>query len=270
MSVSSFCIPSAVFSSLASLSGPVAVVGSRQLPLGALQSVARLGRWLGRGRRPLWSGGALGADSAGSAGCLAQSGFVRWWLPVGCSQLPRGSSSPVVRGPAGVFPLSSPRTLARSISCVPWAGGPASASFGVRLLQRSRILLLSLQSAGGGSVVAFIGQQALGSRRGGTWFTVRQALGLGFVPGSSLSVVVVGPSGFQFMSAASVQSTFSAPASSQLSLFSPQELAGAGPAQFGPVSSSGSRRDPHGERYNSQTVSGPLSQAFWLGLCLRQ
>ena len=26
------------------------------------------------------------------------------------------------------------------------------------------------------------------------------------------------------------------------------------------------RPDPHGERYNGQTVSGPLSQAFWLGL----
>ncbi len=113
MSGSSFVVPSAVFSGLSALSGPVAVVGSRSLPSGALLSVARFGRWVGRSR-PLWSGGALGVDSAASAGALAQGGQVCWWLPAGFGELAAGSSSPVVRGPGGVFPVSAPRQLARS------------------------------------------------------------------------------------------------------------------------------------------------------------
>ncbi len=42
MSGSSFVVPSAVFSGLSALSGPVAVVGSRSLPSAVLLSVARL------------------------------------------------------------------------------------------------------------------------------------------------------------------------------------------------------------------------------------
>ncbi len=184
MSGSSFVVPSAVFSGLSALSGPVAVVGSRSLPSAALLSVARFGRWVGRSR-PLWSGGALGVDSAASAGALAQGGQVCWWLPAGFGELAAGSSSPVVRGPGGVFPVSAPRQLARSVRCVAWSGGPSSASvpFSERLFQRSVSLLLSLRGAGGGSVVCFISQVALSARRGGSWFTVRRALGLGFRPG---------------------------------------------------------------------------------------
>ena len=196
MSGSSFVVPSAVFSGLSGLSGPVAVVGSRSLPSAALLSVARFGRWVGRSR-PLWSGGALGVDCAASAGALAQGGQVRWWLPAGFGELPVGSSSPVVRGPGGVFPVSAPRHLARSVRCVAWGGGPSSASFSTRLFQRSVSLLLSLRGAGGGSVVCFIAQSALAAQRGGSWFTVRRALGLGFRPGVSLFVLVVGPAGFQ-------------------------------------------------------------------------
>ena len=103
MSGSSFVVPSAVFSGVSALSGPVAVVGSRSLPSGALLSVARFGRWVGRSR-PLWSGGALGVDSAASAGALAQGGQVCWWLPAGFGELAAGSSSPVVRGPGGGAP----------------------------------------------------------------------------------------------------------------------------------------------------------------------
>ncbi len=131
MAGSSFCVPSLLFSGLSALSGPVAVVGSRKLPVPALLGVARLGRWLGRARRPLWSGGALGADSAASAGALAQGGRVRWWLPAAFLQLPVGSPAPVVQGPGGAFPLSAPRALARSVSCVPFAGGPAKAPYRV-------------------------------------------------------------------------------------------------------------------------------------------
>ena len=216
MSGSSFVVPSAVFSGVSALSGPVAVVGSRSLPAGALLSVARFGRWVGRSR-PLWSGGALGVDSAASAGALAQGGQVCWWLPAGFGELAAGSSSPVVRGPAGVFPVSAPRQLARSVRCVAWSGGPSSASvpFSERLFQRSVSLLLSLRGVGGGSVVCFIAQSALSVRRGGSWFSVRRALGLGFRPGVSLFVVLVGePAGFQFLSPGAVVSAFSAPSSS--------------------------------------------------------
>ena len=121
MSGSSFVVPSAVFSGVSALSGPVAVVGSRSLPAGALLSVARFGRWVGRSQ-PLWSGGALGVDSAASAGALAQGGQVCWWLPAGFGELAAGSSSPVVRGPGGVFPVSAPRQLARSVRCVALVG----------------------------------------------------------------------------------------------------------------------------------------------------
>ena len=278
MSGSSFVVPSAVFSGLSALSGPVAVVGSRSLPSAALLSVARFGRWVAclsqavgrQGRsRPLWSGGALGVDCAASAGALAQGGQVCWWLPAGFGELAAGSSSPVVRGPGGVFPVSAPRQLARSVRCVAWSGGPSSASvpFSERLFQRSVSLLLSLRGAGGGSVVCFISQVALASRRGGSWFTVRRALRLGFRPGVSLFVVLVGePAGFQLLSPGAVVSAFSAPSSSQQSLFTPEQLVGARPSLFPPVSPSGSRRDPHGERFDSQSVCGPLSQSFWLGL----
>ncbi len=268
MSGSSFVVPSAVFSGLSALSGPVAVVGSRSVPAGALLSVARFGRWVGRSR-PLWSGGALGVDCAASAGALAQSGQVCWWLPAGFGELTVGSSSPVVRGPGGVFPVSAPRQLARSVRCVAWAGGPSSASvsFSERLFQRSVSLLLSLRGAGGGSVVCFIAQSAFSARRGGSWFSVRRALGLGFRPGVSLFVVAVGSAGFQLLSPGAVRSAFSASASSsQQSLFTPEQLVGARPSLFPPVSPSGSRRDPHGERFDSQSVCGPLSQSFWLGL----
>ena len=222
MSGSSFVVPSAVFSGVSALSGPVAVVGSRSLPSGALLSVARFGgRWVGRSR-PLWSGGALGVDSAASAGALAQGGQVCWWLPAGFGELAAGSSSPVVRG------------------------------------------------AGGGSVVCFISQVALSARRGGSYFTVRRALRLGFRPGVSLFVVLVGePAGFSLLSPGAVVSAFSAPSSSQQSLFTPEQLVGARPSLFPPVSPSGSRRDPHGERFDSQSVCGPLSQSFWLGFRFR-
>ena len=264
----SFAVPSCVFSALSALSGPVAVVGSRELSVPALQGIARLGRWLGRKRRPLWSGGALGADSAASAGALAQGGPVRWWLPAGFAQLPVGAPAPVVRGPGGFFPLSAPRTLARSVSCIPSAGGPASLPFHVRLFQRTRTMLLSLQGVGKGAVVAFIGQQALLSRKGGSWFTVREALRRGFVPGQSLFVVSVGASAFQAVAPEAVQHSYLLPAPQQLSLELPQGIAEQG-LNWSRSPGAG-RRDPHGERYDSQTVSGPLSQAFWLGLCFRK
>ena len=261
----SFVVPSAVFSGVSALSGPVAVVGSRSLPSAALLSVARFGRWVGRSR-PLWSGGALGVDSAASAGALARGGQVRWWLPAGFGELAAGSSSPVVRGPAGVFPVSAPRQLARSVRCVAWSGGPpsASVSFSTRLFQRSVLLLLCLQGVAGGSVVCFISQSALAARRGGSWFTVRRALRFGFRAGASLFVVSVGPAGFSLLSPGAVVSAFSS--SAQQSLFTPEQLVGARPSLFPPVSPSGGRRDPHGERFDPQSVCGPLSQSFWLGL----
>ena len=276
---SSSAVPSCVFSALSALSGPVAVVGSRELSVPALQAIARFGRWLGRKRRPpclrqaergrqVWSGGALGADSAASAGALAQGGAVRWWLSAAFAQLPVGSPAPAVRGPAGAFPLSAPRALARSVSCVPWAGGPASLPFHARLFQRTRTMLLSLQGAGQGAVVAFIGQQALLSRKGGSWFSVREALRLGFAPGESLFVVAVGASAFQAVAPEAVRHSFLLPAPQQLS---PEPVQGI-PAQGLNWSRSpaAGRGNPHGERYDSQTVSGPLSQAFWLGLCFRR
>ena len=267
-SSSSFVVPSCVFQALSGLSGPVAVVGSRKLSAPALQAIARLGRWLGRKRRPVWSGGALGADSAASAGALAQGGYVRWWLPAAFAQLPVGSPSPVVRGPGGAFPVSAPRTLARSIQCVPWAGGPARVAFHVRLFQRTRSLLLSLRGKGQGAVVAFIGSQSLLSRKGGTWFTVREALRLGFVPGQSLFLVAVSSSAFQLVPGELVQHPGLLPAPGQLSLPLVQGIAGPG-LNYSRSPSAG-RKDPHGERYNGQTVSGPLSQAFWLGLNFRR
>ena len=85
-----------------------------------------------------------------------------------------------------------------------------------------------------------------------------------------LFVVLVGePAGFQLLSPGAVVSAFSAPSSSQQSLFTPEQLVGARPSLFPPVSPSGSRRDPHGERFDSQSVCGPLSQAFWLGFRFR-
>ena len=83
-------------------------------------------------------------------------------------------------------------------------------------------LLLSLRAAGGGSVVCFIAQSDLSARRGGSYFTVRRALDLGFQPGVSLFVVAVGPAGFQLLSPGAVRSAFSAPSSTQQSLFSPE------------------------------------------------
>ena len=266
MSASSFSVPCSVFAGLSALSGPVAVVGSRQLPVPALQSVARLGRWLGRNHRPLWSGGALGADSAASAGALCQGGSVHWWLPASCSALPVGSPQPVVRGPAGSFPLSAPLALARSVSCVAFAGGPAALPYHVRLFQRTRTLLLSLQGKPQSAVVAFVSQQALLSRKGGTWFTIRQALKLGFVPGQSLFVVAVQPSAFHAVSPEAVRHSFLLGAPQQLTFQLPPGVSGAGPGLNWSRSPAAGRRDPHGERYDSQTTSGPRTQAFWLGL----
>lgn len=263
-SVSSFCVPSAVFAGLSGLSGPVAVLGSRRLPAPALLSVARLGRWLGSRRRPLWSGGALGADAAASAGALCQGGSVRWWLPGAPRELPVGALSPVVRGSFGAFPVSAPRSLARSVALVPFAGGPVALPAVRRLLGRTQSLLLSLRSAGSGAVVVFVEQAALVSGRGGSLYSVRQALNVGFVPGASLFIVGVGPSGF-----------FLAPGE-QLCLFralspapqatGPPPQGIAGPGLNWSRSPSAGRRSEAGERYDEQTVSGPLSQAFWLGL----
>ena len=264
-SVSSFCVPPPVFSALSGLSGPVAVLGSRQLPAPALLSVARLGRWLGSRRRPLWSGGALGVDAAASAGALAQGGPVRWWLPGSPKDLPAGSPSPVVRGAFGVFPVSAPRSLARSVALVPFAGGPVVLPAVKRLFGRSLSLLLSLRSAGGGAAVVFVEQAALVSGRGGSLYSVRQALKLGFVPGQSLFVVGVGPLGFFLVSAAhlGLHQALLQPA--------PQGTAPSPPGIAGPGlnwsrSPAAGRRELAGERYDAQTVSGPLSQAFWLGL----
>ena len=266
MSASSFSVPSSVFTALSALPGPVAVVGSRQLPPAALQSVARLGRWVGRNHRPLWSGGALGTDSAASAGALCQGGSVRWWLPASCSALPAGSQQPSVRGPAGTFPLSAPRTLARSVSCLSFAGGPAAVPYHVRLFQRTRTMLLSLQGQPQTAIVAFLSHQALASGKGGTWYTVRHALKLGFVPGQSLFVIAVTPSAFQAVSPEAVRHSFLLASPQQLTFQLPPGVSGAGPGLNWSRSPAAGRRDPHGERYDSQTTAGPLSQAFWLGL----
>lgn len=175
-----------------------------------------------------------------------------------------GSLSPVVRGPSGSFPVNAPRALARSVALVPFAGGPVALPPVRRLLGRTQSLLLSLRSAGSGAVVVFVEQAALASGKGGSLFSVRQALKLGFVPGQSLFVVGVGPSGF-----------FLAPGE-QLCLFralspapqatEPPPKGIAGPGLNWSRSSAAGRRELAGERYDEQTVSGPLSQAFWLRL----
>ena len=195
----------------------------------------------------------------------------------GFAQLPVGRQVPVVRGPAGAFPLSAPQTLGRSVSSSAWAGGPSSLPYRVRLFQRTRTLLLSLRGKSGGAVVAFVAQQSLVSRKGGTWFTVREALRRGFAPGQSLFVVVVGASGFHAVSPGAVRHTFLLPNSQQLTFLpAPGAQAGESPKGIpGPClnysrSSAAGRRDPHGERYDKQSVAGPLTQAFWLGLCFRQ
>ena len=228
MSGSSFVVPSAVFSGVSALSGPVAVVGSRSLPSGALLSVARFGRWVGRSR-PLWSGGALGVDSAASAGALAQGGQVCWWLPAGFGELAAGSSSPVVRGPGGVFPVSAPRQLARSVRCVAWSGGPSSASvpFSERLFQRSVSLLLSLRGAGGGSVVCFISQVALSARARGVLVHCPSCFGA-WVPAWRVAVRCARWAWrfFAFVAGGCGAPPFSAPSSSQQSLFTPRAACG--------------------------------------------
>jgi hypothetical protein len=103
-------------------------------------------------------------------------------------------------------------------------------------------------------VVVFVEQAALASGRGGSLFSVRQALKLGFVPGVSLFIVGVGPSGF-----------FLAPGE-QLCLFralSPAPQAAgppprgiAGPGLNWSRSPSAGRRSEAGERYDEQTVCG--------------
>jgi hypothetical protein len=112
--------------------------------------------------------------------------------------------------------------------------------------------------------VVFVEQAALASGRGGSLFSVQQAVRLGFVPGQSLFVVGVGPSGF-----------FPAPSSlfsRQLWLLPPPQASGpppqgiAGPGLNWSRSASAGRSSLAGERYDEQTVSGPLSGAFWLGL----
>ena len=263
-SVSSFCVPASVFSGLSALRGPVAVLGSRQLPVAALLSVARLGRWVGSRRRPLWSGGALGADAAASAGALAQGGSVRWWLPGSPRELATGSLSPVVRGPSGAFPVGAPRSLARSVALVPFAGGPGSLPAAKRLLGRTQSLLLSLRSVGSGAVVVFAGQAALASGRGGSLYAIRQARKLGFVPGASLFVVGVRPSGF-FLASAEQLNLFRA-LSPAPQATEPPPKGIAGPGLNWSRSPAAGRGSLAGERSNEQTVSGPLTQAFWLRL----
>lgn len=208
---------------------------------------------------------SLGADSAASAGALAQGGSVHWWLPGAPRDLPVGAPAPVVRRPFGVFPVSASRSLARSVALVPWAGGPVLLPAVKRLFGRSQSLLLSLRSAGGGAVVVFVEQAALVSGRGGSLFSVRQALKLGFVPGQSLFVVAVGPSGFSLVPAEhlSLHRALCQPAP-QATEPPPQGIAG--PGLNWSRSPSAGRRELAGERYDEQTVSGPLSQAFWLGL----
>ena len=265
MAGSGFCVPPSVFSALSALPGPVAVLGSRQLPGPALLSVARLGRWVGSRRRPLWSGGALGADAAASAGALCQGGSVRWWLPGSPKELPAGSPSPVVRGPFGAFPVSAPRLLARSVALVPFAGGPGVLPPVRRLLGRSQSLLLALRSASGGSVVVFVEQAALVLGRGGSLYAIRQATKLGFVPGQSLFVVGVGPQGF-FLAPGQQLSLFQAVSQPAPRATEPPPKGIAGPGLNWSRSSAAGRSSLAGERYDEQTVSGPLSGAFWLGL----
>jgi hypothetical protein len=113
-------------------------------------------------------------------------------------------------------------------------------------------------------VVVFVEQAALVSGRGGSLFSVRQALKLGFVPGASLFVVGVGPSGF-FLAPGEHLCLFRAMSPApQATEPSPQGIAG--PGLNHSHSPAAGRRHLAGERYDEQTVCGPLSQAFWLGL----
>ena len=168
--------------------GPVAVLGSRFLPVCALWRVFRFAAWLARAGRPVWSGGALGADSAALAGALSASGSVRVFLP--------GPVSLASLGRPGL-PWGSPRALLASLppwSVVPFAGG-LSGSFVARLWLRSSALLSALRSVPGSSDVLFVSASSLLSRRGGSVRSVRAALRLGFVPGRSLFVFSVSASG---------------------------------------------------------------------------
>ena len=168
--------------------GPVAVLGSRSLPVCVLWRVFRFAAWLARAGRPVWSGGALGADSAAVAGALSASGSVRVFLPASLSLAALGSPG---------LPWGSPRSLLASLpvsSLVPFAGG-FSGSFVSRLWLRSSALLSALRSAPGSSVVLFVSASALLSRRGGSFRSLRAALRLGFVPGRSLFVFSVSASG---------------------------------------------------------------------------
>lgn len=167
--------------------GCVAVLGSRSLPVSALWSVFRFGRLLASAGWSVWSGGALGADSAGLAGALSVGGRVRVFLPAFVSSVPAGSGS---------LPWSLPRRLVSSLpvgSVVSWAAG-RSGSFVFRLLARSRFLLRSLPPRS--CVVVFVSSAAWAARRGGSVASVRAALRLGFVPGRSLFVFSVSRSGF--------------------------------------------------------------------------
>jgi hypothetical protein len=168
--------------------GPIAVLGSRSLPVSVLWRVFRLAAWLARSGRPVWSGGALGADSAAVAGAVSASGTVRVFLP--------GLVSLVGRGRPGL-PWGSPRALVASLppwSVVPFAGG-VSGSFVSRLRLRSLALLSALSRLPGSSVVLFVSEAALLSSRGGSARSLRAALRLGFVPGRSLFVFSVSVSG---------------------------------------------------------------------------
>lgn len=190
---SSFAWPSAVFAGVRAFAGrPVVVFGSRALPRGALLSVARFGRWVAGLGSPVWSGAALGADVAASAGALAAGGSVRWWLPASVGELASAPvGAPVVRGSGGAFPLcpASVRSVAGSrLSVVSWAGGRGSRRS--RLFGRSAACLRACL-ASGGCVVVFVAASAWASGRGGSCWSVRCARRLGFVLGRSLFVVVV-------------------------------------------------------------------------------
>lgn len=168
--------------------GPVAILGSRNLPAPALWRVWRLGAWVAASGFPVWSGCALGADSAGIAGALFASGQVRVFLPDAPIMAAMGSFG---------LPWSSPRGLLvriPSFSVVPFAGG-TSGTFITRLFARTRALLRALRLQAGSSVVLFISSTAFRSGTGGSFFTLRVALQLGFIPGQTLFVFSVSPSG---------------------------------------------------------------------------
>ena len=104
----------------------------------------------------------------------------------------------------------------------------------------------------------------LASGRGGSLYSIRQARKLGFMPGVSLFVVGVAPSAF-FLASAEQFSLFRAlspaPQATQ-----PLPKGIAGPGLNWSRSPAAGRGSLAGERYDEQTVSGPLTQAFWLGL----